>query len=180
MYGDHGRGVTEMLGLEDMVDVIVGTFSKSVGVIGGFAVTTHFGLRALRYMARAYLYTASLPPAVAASARAAVRLIATKPELRETLWRNARALHAGLNEIGLSPCAAAGPVGAIRMPGMMGGYAFWRGLLQRGVYVNMLIPPATPDNQVVLRFSVSAAHTAAHIETAIAAFRDVKRSLPGT
>ncbi len=180
MYGDNGRGVTEMLGLEDMVDVIVGTFSKSVGVIGGFAVTNHFGLRALRYMARAYLYTASLPPAVVASARAAVHLIATKPELREILWRNARALHAGLTEIGLSPCAAAGPVGAIRMPGMMGGYAFWRGLLERGVYVNMLIPPATPDNHVVLRFSVSAAHTPAHIETAIAAFRDVKRSLPST
>jgi 8-amino-7-oxononanoate synthase len=176
MYGERGRGVSEMLGVEDDVEVIVGTFSKSVGVIGGFAVTDLPALRSLRYMARAYLYTASLPPAVAASARAAVHLIATQPGLRETLWRNARAFHAGLTEIGLAPCAAPGPVGAVKMAGIMPGYAFWRGLLARGVYVNMLIPPATPDNQVVLRFSVSAAHTPAHIETAIAAFRDVQDS----
>src|SRR6185312_6874199 len=75
IYGKHGRGIVEHLGLEDEVDVIVGTFSKSVGVIGGFSVTNRPELRSLRFMARAYLYTASLPLSIVASASEAMRLI---------------------------------------------------------------------------------------------------------
>ena len=177
MYGDNGRGIAELQGVEKDVDVIVGTFSKSVGVIGGYAVTNLPALRRLRFMARSYLFTASLPPPIVAAAREAVRIIASDRRPRECLWANARKLHAGLVGIGLSPCAAPGPVGSIRMPGLAGGYQFWKAALDRGIYVNLLMPPATPAGEVLLRFSVSAAHSDEHIETALSVFRDVSAAL---
>ncbi len=177
IYGSHGRGVTEHLGVEDEIDIIVGTFSKSVGVIGGYAVSSTPALRAMRFMARPYLYTASLPLPVVAAAREAIRLISSETALRETLWRNARSLHAGVSALGMRLTAPPGPVGCISMGGVAAGYGFWKALLDRGVYVNMLVPPATPSGEVALRLSVSAAHTSEQIETAISAFRDTAASL---
>ncbi len=171
IYGKHGRGVVEHLGLEKEVDVIVGTFSKSVGVIGGFSVSNHAELRWLRMMARPYLYTASLPLSIVASARTALGIISGEPGLREKLWRNAEAFHAGLRAIGLDVCSAAGPVGSVRMQGVKTGHDFWKSLLSQGIYVNMLLPPATPNGEVLLRFSISAAHTPEHIDAALKAFR---------
>jgi 8-amino-7-oxononanoate synthase len=175
VHGARGRGVAEFMGVEEAADVIVGTFSKSVGVIGGYAVTDLDALRTLRFVAQPYLYTASLPPATAAAARVAIQLIGSEPELRATLWRNATSIYRGLSALGLRPCAPPGPVGSIRMPGLRPGYDFWKALLDRGVYVNLLIPPATPAGEVVLRFSVSAAHTSGQIEAALEAFREVSQ-----
>lgn len=177
IYGKRGRGVIEHLGLEDEVDIVVGTFSKSVGVIGGFAVTNRHELRSLRLMSRPYLYTASLPLSIVASARAALRIITDQPELRERLWQNATVLHAGLKDIGLKICAEPGPVGSIKMRGLYAGYDFWKGLLNQGIYVNMMMPPSTPNGEVVLRFSVSAAHSPEDIQAAIRAFREVQKSI---
>jgi len=171
VYGEHARGVAEMQGVEDDVDVIVGTFSKSVGVIGGFCVTNAPELQVLRFMARSYLYTASLPPPIVAAASAALRLIRDDPARRERLWRNARRFHEGLAEIGLDLCASAGPIGGVRMRDTRHGLAFWRTLLDSGIYVNIMVPPSTPEGQVILRFSVSAAHKPEHIDTALGVFR---------
>jgi 8-amino-7-oxononanoate synthase len=173
LYGKGSRGVAEAQGVEDDVDVIVGTFSKSAGVVGGFCTTDDPAFRSLRLAARAYLYTASLPPAVIAAATCALRLIGSENDGRDALWRNAALMHAGLTRIGLPPVAEAGPVGAIRMAGIKAGLETWRGLLRRGVYVNMLVPPATPGGEVLLRYSVSAAHSQADIETALAILADV-------
>jgi len=171
IYGKHGRGIVEHLGLEKEVDVIVGTFSKSVGVIGGFSVSNRAELHWLRMMARPYLYTASLPLSIVAAARTALGIISSEPGLREKLWRNAEAFHTGLRAIGLDVCSAAGPVGSVRMRGVKIGHDFWKSLLSQGIYVNMLLPPATPNGEVLLRFSISAAHTPEHIDSALKAFR---------
>ncbi|MCA0319760.1 MAG: aminotransferase class I/II-fold pyridoxal phosphate-dependent enzyme [Proteobacteria bacterium] len=173
LYGKHGRGVTELQGAEHLVDAVVGTFSKAVGVIGGYCVTSHPALKALRFMARAYLYTASLPPAVVASARTAIGIIGSEPELRADLWRKAEKFCAGVKGLGYSLCAEPGPVGAIKMRGLVQGIGFWRGLLERGIYVNLLVPPATPGGEVLLRFSVSAAHTDADIERFLGILSDL-------
>ncbi|WP_316229067.1 pyridoxal phosphate-dependent aminotransferase family protein [Bradyrhizobium sp. SZCCHNR1070] len=175
IYGRYGRGIAEHLGVEANVDVIVGTFSKSLGGIGGYAVSDSSALRALRFMSRPYLYTASLPPPIVAAARRALHLIGAEPKLRDDLWRNARAMHDGLARIGVRPCADPGPVGSIRMPGLAAGYEFWKALLDRGIYVNLLVPPATPDGDVVLRFSVSAAHTPDQIRAAVNAVAEVSK-----
>ncbi|QEN89305.1 aminotransferase class I/II-fold pyridoxal phosphate-dependent enzyme [Labrys sp. KNU-23] len=167
LYGARGRGVAEAQGVEDKVDVIVGTFSKSVGVVGGYCVTNDPAFRALRFAARSYLYTASLPPPVVAAARQALAIIAADSERRATVTARAEALHCGLTGLGLPPLAPPGPVGAVRMPGIKAGLETWTALLRAGLYVNMLIPPATPNGEVVLRYSVSAAHSTADIEAAL-------------
>jgi 8-amino-7-oxononanoate synthase len=175
LIGTRGRGVAEAQGVEDKVDVIVGTFSKSVGVVGGYCVTNDPAFRALRFAARAYLYTASLPPPVAAAARQALYLITHDTERRVAAARNAAAFHRGLTALGLPPLAPAGPVGAVRMPGIKAGLETWVALLKAGLYVNMLIPPATPNGEVVLRYSVSAAHRAEDIDAALAIVADAAR-----
>lgn len=173
MYGENGRGIAEQQGVQDDVDVVVGTFSKSVGLIGGYAVSSRPELRQLRFMARPYLFTASLPPPIVAAAREAVRIMAGDLQPRKRLWANAGRLHAGLCEIGLTPCAPPGPVGSIRMNGLVGGYEFWKAALDRGVYVNLLLPPATPAGEVLLRYSVSSAHTDEHINQALSVLREI-------
>lgn len=177
VYGAKARGVAELQGVEKDIDIIIGTFSKSVGVIGGFCVTDRPELQSLRFLARSYLYTASLPPAIVSAASTAIRLIATEPGLRERLWHNARLFHAGLQKLGFVLCADPAPIGSVRLPGTAQGLAFWRALLERGVYVNLMVPPATPEGQVLLRFSLSAAHTVEQIEAGLAAFADTARSL---
>ncbi|MBP0581695.1 aminotransferase class I/II-fold pyridoxal phosphate-dependent enzyme [Labrys sp. LIt4] len=167
LYGARGRGVAEAQGVEDKVDVIVGTFSKSVGVVGGYCVTSDPAFRTLRFAARSYLYTASLPPPVVAAARQALSIIAGDSERRAAVSAHAETLHRGLTGLGLPPLAPPGPVGAVRMPGIKAGLDTWTALLRAGLYVNMLIPPATPNGEVVLRYSVSAAHGAADIEAAL-------------
>jgi 8-amino-7-oxononanoate synthase len=175
LFGDRSRGVAEDQGVEDLVDVIVGTFSKSVGVVGGFCVTESKAFRCLRFAARAYLYTASLPPPVVAAARRGIEVIATERERRDKAWVNAGHIHRGLSGLGMPPAAAPGPVGAIKMPGIKAGLEMWRTLLHGGVYVNMLIPPATPAGEVVLRYSVSAAHEPEDIDFALRVFREASR-----
>jgi 7-keto-8-aminopelargonate synthetase-like enzyme len=105
-----------------------------------------------------------------------VNIIASQPDLSDRLWRNAKQLHEGLRAAGLDVCAAIGPVGSIRMRGVKDGHDFWTGLLDRGVYVNMLLPPATPNGEVLLRFSVSAAHTPEQIAKALTVFSEVARA----
>ncbi|CAM5773230.1 8-amino-7-oxononanoate synthase [Labrys miyagiensis] len=168
LYGTGGRGVAEAQGVEDRVDVIVGTFSKSVGVVGGYCVTDDPAFRALRFAARSYLYTASLPPPVVAAAGQALTIIRDDTERRRTVFRHAEAFHRGLAALGLPPLAPPGPVGAVRMPGIKPGLDTWTALLRAGLYVNMLIPPATPNGEVVLRYSISAAHAAEDIDKALA------------
>jgi len=168
--GELGRGVAEAQGVERDVDIIIGTFSKSVGVIGGFAASDHPAFSDLRMLARSYLYTASLPPPVVAAARASIRRIANGSDLRQRLWSNARRLYAALGEIGFDRLSEPGPVIGVRMPGFVKGYKIWHTLLERGVYVNFLIPPSTPGGSVVLRCSLSAEHSDAQIDRAIEIF----------
>jgi 8-amino-7-oxononanoate synthase len=136
-------------------------------VIGGYCVTDDPAFRALRFAARSYLYTASLPPPVVAAARQALAIIRDDKDLRRTVFRNAESFHRGLTALGLPPLAAPGPVGAVRMPGIKAGLDTWTALLRAGLYVNMLIPPATPNGEVVLRYSVSAAHSERDIASAL-------------
>ncbi len=173
VYGARGRGVAEEQGVEAEVDVVVGTFSKSLGAVGGFAVSHHEGLELLRYAARPYMFTASPSPATMASVTAAIQRIREDPGLRERIWRNARSLHAGLEELGLRLGADPGPVVAVVLPDEATAVAVWNHLLTRGLYVNLALPPGTPDRRSLLRLSVSAAHTEEEIERAIRVFGEL-------
>ncbi len=170
MLGAHGRGAAEAAGVEDDVDFIVGTFSKSLGAVGGFCVSKLPELELVRYAIRAYIFTASLSPSVIASVRAALKILRTRPELRERLWDNAHRLYDGLQELGYDLGPQAGPVVAVAAEDTEHALALWQGLLEHGVYVNLVLPPATPSGKPLLRCSLSAAHTPQQVDAIAAAF----------
>lgn len=177
IYGAHGRGVCEELGVMDDVDFIVGTFSKSLGATGGFCASKHEVLSLFRYASRPYIFTASGNPSVIATTRAALRQLQARPELRQKLQENARHLYQGLEEMGLTLGADVSPVIAVRFEQSEDAARTWERLLDAGIYTNLFVPPATPDGTSLLRCSVSAAHTSEQIDTILDQFRDAIQAL---
>lgn len=173
VMGEKGRGLCEHDDVEDECDFIVGTFSKSVGTVGGFCVSNHEGLDVLRSISRPYMFTASLPPAVIAAARESFDQIEAKPQLRDRLWRNARILYDGLEGLGFTLGQEVSPVVAIMLPGKEVAVKFWNELMAAGVYTNIAIPPSTPNALSLLRSSISAAHSRAQIADALDIFAKV-------
>ena len=159
VLGEHGRGAAEAQGVEAAVDFIAGTFSKSLGAVGGFVVSDHPKFDALRFCCRQYMFTASSCPSSVASVRAAFRRIREEPELRQRLWANAGALYEGLIALGFDVCSGSSPIIAVRLPDEQTAFWAWHRLLENGVYVNLALPPGTPNGVCLLRCSVSAAHT---------------------
>jgi len=159
VFGDHGRGVCESAGVEKDVDYVVGTFSKSIGAVGGFGASDHPEFERLRYTSRPYMFTASSSPSSIATAMATLGQIKARPELRRQLWDNARSLYGGLTGLGLAIFAEASPIIAVKMPNEDSAVFMWNALLEAGVYVNLALPPGTPDGSCLLRCSLSAAHT---------------------
>lgn len=170
VLGERGRGLVEQAGVQEAVDFIIGTFSKSLGTIGGFCVSNRPELDLIRYTSRPYIFTASPPPSVVASARTALRTLRYGKELRARLWQNAAQLYQGLKMLGYSLGPQSGPIIAVIVGGKKQALLFWQQLLERGVYANLILPPATPSSDALLRCSISAAHTPAQIEYIIAAF----------
>lgn len=177
-FGEHGRGVYEEQGLEADVDFVIGTFSKSVGTVGGFCVSNHPQFEILRFVCRPYIFTASLPPAVVATAAASIRKLMTATAKREQLWRNVRRLHSGLSSLGfrLPTAAPESAIVAVLLDDQEQAVRMWQGLLEAGLYVNVARPPATPTGVFLLRCSVCAEHSDAQIERIIAMFEDVGRA----
>jgi 8-amino-7-oxononanoate synthase len=177
VLGEKGRGLAEAAGVEADVDFIVGTFSKSLGSVGGFCVSDSPDFDVLRLVCRPYMFTASLPPGVVASTLQALSKLQSEPALRANLMHNARRLYDGLQAMGFETGPEANPIIAVAMPNQETAVAFWKLLLESGLYLNLAIPPATPTDVCLLRTSVSAAHTLQQIDTALATFADVGRRL---
>jgi 8-amino-7-oxononanoate synthase len=174
VLGPHGRGLADEAGLEDDVDFVVGTFSKSVGAIGGFGAGNHPMFEILRYAARPYMFTASSSPASIATSLAAVRKLAAEPQRRARLRENSARLFEGFRSLGLDlGCNEVSPVIAVKCPDEPTTIALWNALLAAGVYVNIAVPPGTPNKLCLLRCSVSAAHSDADIDRIIALFGEV-------
>ncbi|MFP6729791.1 MAG: aminotransferase class I/II-fold pyridoxal phosphate-dependent enzyme, partial [Alphaproteobacteria bacterium] len=170
VYGENGRGNAEDEGVEDAVDFVVGTFSKSLGAIGGYGVSDHPRFELLRLASRPYMFTASPSPSNVASVIEALRTISSTDEHRVRIWQNAHVLHGDLSALGLDICAPPGPIIAIRLDDAAQAFAFWKRLLDQGIYTNLAVPPGTPNGISMLRCSVSAAHSDQQIEKIIAAF----------
>ena len=160
-FGAHGRGVFEEAGVEDQVDFVVGTFSKSVGTVGGFVVSNHPKFDVMRLVCRPYVFTASLPPSVVATAATSIRKLMHAGEKRAHLWKNSRRLHQGLRQLGfdLATPEAQSAIIAVLLPDQDTTVRMWQALLEQGLYVNMARPPATPAGMYLLRCSLCADHT---------------------
>ena len=176
LYGETGRGLAEDQGVSDEVDFIVGTFSKSLGSIGGFCVSNHPELSLIRYASRPYIFTASPSPSVIATTRQALKKIKNCPALREIVWSNARLLHSGLSQLGFQIGADVSPVIGIPFEDREVALTYWQNLFNKGVYTNLILPPAAPDGGSLIRCSVTAAHSKEQIRAIIDAFEAIKNS----
>lgn len=174
VLGETGRGLGQESGVEDQIDFITGTFSKSLAGIGGFCVSRHPQLEVVRYTSRPYIFTASPSPATIATTRKALKIIAQQPQLREQLWRNATQLYNGLDELGYELSPEISPVIAVNANTQENAMSMWTQLFEQGVYVNMVLPPATPGSRCLLRCSLSAAHTSQQIKCVIEAFSNLR------
>ncbi|MDR3683507.1 MAG: aminotransferase class I/II-fold pyridoxal phosphate-dependent enzyme [Geothrix sp.] len=177
VLGDTGRGLAEAQGVEADVDFIVGTFSKSLGGVGGFCVSDVEGFDVLRVTCRPYMFTASLPPSVIAATMEALHQLRTRPDLRRQLTDNAQQLYTGLTDLGFTLGPEPSPVVSALMPDPQSAFVFWSKLLGAGLYTNVSLPPATPKGLALLRSSVSAAHTQAQIAHAVNLFAQVGREM---
>ena len=165
--GPNGRGVAEDQGVLDDVDFVIGTFSKSVGTVGGFCVSNHPKFEILRLVCRPYVFTASLPPSVVATAATSIRKLMHGSNKRAHLWENSRALHSNLKALGfeLGTETPQSAIISVIMPDLERGAAMWEALLREGLYVNLARPPATPANMTLLRCSLCAEHSAEQVQT---------------
>ncbi len=174
VLGEEGKGLVEEAGMEDAVDFVVATFSKSLGGVGGFCVSHSEDLEIIRLASRPYIFTASPSPSVVASVRAALRALHTRPELRQRLRENAERLYRGLESMGYRLGPEVSPVVAAFLDSPENALTSWRRLLEEeGIYVNLMLPPATPGGQSLLRCSVSAAHTPEQMDRVLEAFRTI-------
>lgn len=172
-FGEHGRGVYEEQGLEDQVDFVVGTFSKSVGTVGGFVVSNHPKFEIVRFACRPYIFTASLPPSVVATAATSIRKLMHAQDKRDRLWANTCRVHQGLRDMGynLATDHAQSAIIAVLLDDQDQAVATWQALLELGVYVNVARPPATPVGMYLLRCSLSAEHTEEQVTTILERFK---------
>ncbi|NHN90058.1 serine palmitoyltransferase [Acetobacter conturbans] len=178
VLGPNGRGVAEAAGVESDVDFVVGTFSKSLGTVGGYCVSNHPELELVRLHCRPYMFTASLPPEVIAATMAALDDMQAQPQLRSQLMDNAARFHAGLNGLGLTTGQTVSPVVGVVLETIPEAIMLWNTLLSLGLYVNLSLPPATPDHHPLLRCSVMATHTSEQIDRAVEIFREALSRLP--
>ncbi len=177
--GAHGRGVAEEQGVIDEVDFIIGTFSKSVGTVGGFCVSNHPKFEILRLVCRPYVFTAALPPSVMASSAASIRKLMHNGNKRAHLWENSKALHKGLRDLGfrLGTEEPQSAIIAVIMPDLERGAMMWDALLREGLYVNLARPPATPAGMTLLRCSLCAEHSAEQVQDILGRFERAGKAM---
>lgn len=173
VLGETGQGLVEEAGVTDQADFITGTFSKSLGSIGGYCASNHPQLEVVRYVSRPYIFTASPSPSNIASVRAALVLLKNGKDLRQRLWKHSNRLYRRLQELGYRLGPEVGPVIAAQVDTAEQALALWSGLIERGIYVNLIFPPASPQDKPLIRCSVSAAHTDQQIDSLCQAFAEL-------
>jgi len=164
--------VVEEAGVMDDVDFIIGTFSKSVGTVGGFCVSNHPKFEILRLVSRPYVFTASLPPSVVATAATSIRKLMHAGNKRAHLWENSKKLHKGLRDLGfqLGTPEAQSAIIAVIVEDLEAGAKLWQALLENGLYVNLARPPATPKGMTLLRCSLCSEHTSEQVDEILGMF----------
>ncbi len=173
VLGKNGRGTAEYFEVENEVDLIMGTFSKSFATIGGFVVGDQKVITFIRHQARPLIFSAAIPPTAAATVLAALKIIKSEPERRERLWRNTRKMIAGLRSMGYDIGNTATPIVPIHIGSDMKTLSFWRALYDAGIFANPVLPPAVPPNRSLIRTSYMATHTDEDTDQALEIFEKV-------
>lgn len=177
VLGPNGEGTAAHYGMTDDVDIIAGTFSKSLASIGGFVAASEQIVHYVKHHARPLIFTASLPPANTAGVIAALEVLQTEPERRARLWANSRHLHEGFRSLGFDIGPTETPIVPVLIGSMDTTLIMWRRLFDAGVFTNPVMPPAVPLSQCRLRTSVMATHTPDQIDFCLDAFGTIGREL---
>jgi len=177
VIGPQGDGTAAHYGLSHEVDIISGTFSKSLASIGGFVAAAEPVVHYLKHHSRPLIFSASLPPASTAGALAALELVQREPERRLRLSENTRRLQAGFRLLGFDIGDTVTPIVPVLIGGLDATFVFWRRLFDLGVFTNPVVPPAVSASACRLRTSLMATHTAEQIDYCLEAFEKVGREL---
>ena len=177
VLGPKGDGTAAHFGMTDEVDIIAGTFSKSLASIGGFVAGSVNVVNYLRHHSRPLIFTASLPPSNTAGVLAALDVIKTDSERRDRLWANTRRLHEGFRQLGFEIGPTETPIVPVLIGPLDRTFIMWRKLYDAGVFTNPVAPPAVPPSQCRLRTSLMATHTFEQIDFALDAFASIGREL---
>lgn len=177
VLGEHGRGTAEHFGVEKDVDLIMGTFSKSLASVGGFVVGEERVVNWIKHRARSLIFSAAPPPASVASVLKAIEIIEREPERRERLWDNTNFMADGLRGLGFNTGDSSTPVIPVVVGDDRLAFLMAQQLQANGVFVNPVISPAVPPERAMLRTSYMATHTREHLERALTAFARVGREV---
>ena len=177
VLGRTGRGTAEHFGLEDEIDLVMGTFSKSMASVGGFIAGDETVIDYIKHRARTMIFSAAPPPASVAAALATVEIMEREPERRARLWENARFFSEGLRSLGLDTAGSETPVVPIVVGEDAAALAMVQRLDEEGVFVNCVLSPATPPGRALIRTSLMATHTREQLTRALEAIERVAREL---
>ncbi|HNQ59709.1 MAG TPA: aminotransferase class I/II-fold pyridoxal phosphate-dependent enzyme [Bacteroidales bacterium] len=177
VIGKNGSGTASHFGLEEDVDLIMGTFSKSLASIGGFIASDFYTINYLKHNCRSLIFSASIAPAATGSVLAALEIIKNEPERIEKLWENTHYAMKGFKELGFDTGRSETPVIPLYVRDDAKTFMFTRMLLDEGVFVNPVVSPAVPSDSTLIRFSLMATHTYQQIDQALEACQKVGRKL---
>ncbi len=175
VLGANGRGTCEHFGLEDEVDVVVGTFSKSFACLGGFIAAKREVIEFVKHTGRPIIFSASITPASAASALAALDIIEGEPERRRRLWANVERMHRGFVDAGYAVDPPRSAILAIPIGGDLQTFTFWKQLHEAGIFANPVVSPAVPPGEGMIRTSYMATLTDAELTQVLGVFTRLGR-----
>ena len=176
VLGDNGRGTAEHFGLEDKVDIVMGTFSKSFASLGGFIVGDEEIIHYIKHHSRALIFSASPPPAAVAAVRASLRILKSEPQRRQRLWEITKRMHGEFKRMGFNIGTTQTPIVPIIIGEDMKTFAFWKSLTEAGLFTNPIISPAVPPGQALIRTSYTATHTDDQLDAVLGIFHDVGKT----
>lgn len=177
IMGKNGCGSASHFGLTDKVDILMGTFSKSLASVGGFIASDTATINYLKHNSRSLIFSASISPANAASALAAIEIITEEPERIEQLWKNTHYAMRRLKDFGFDIGKTETPIIPIYIRDDIKTFALAKMLLDEGVFVNAVVSPAVRSDSSLIRFSLMATHTTKQIETAIEKINKIAKIL---
>ncbi|MEK6651328.1 MAG: aminotransferase class I/II-fold pyridoxal phosphate-dependent enzyme [Nitrospirota bacterium] len=177
VLGKTGRGTAEHFGLEKEVDILMGTYSKSLASIGGFIAGSESLIHYIKHFARSLIFSASPPPASIAAVSAALDIIENEPERRERLWENTKKMLKGFKDLGFETGPSETPIIPVIVEENELAFRFAMMLQEEGVFANVAVSPAVPNGKALIRTSYMATHTDEHLDTVLAAFAKVGRAL---
>jgi 8-amino-7-oxononanoate synthase len=177
VLGESGRGTGEHFGIEHEVDLVMGTFSKSLATVGGFIASSSEVVDFIRHNARSGIFSAAMPPGTAAAALKAIAIVEAEPERRKQLWESTHYMRQELQGLGFDTGLSESPVIPIAVGEDLAAFSMAKRLQEEGVFVNPIVTPAVPPGQGMVRTSYMATHRREHLDRALTAIAKVGREL---